>query len=167
VALSVRSAADWEALVRVLGDPNWARDPDLARRSERQRRAAELDRHLRAWSAERGAGEVVGELRERGIPAAKLLVASEMYGEPQLEARGFYQTLDHPVTGKRRYPVWPMRFSFASAEIYPSGAPTLGQHNDELLGGELGLSSDALARLRREGVIGERFTVYDAEEGGA
>ena len=33
--------------------------------------------------------------------------------------------------------------------------PTLGQHNDEILGG-LGLSRDELAALRRDRVIGER-----------
>jgi crotonobetainyl-CoA:carnitine CoA-transferase CaiB-like acyl-CoA transferase len=167
VALSVRDAADWDALVQLLGEPAWARDPDLASTSERRRRADELDEELRAWSAQRSADELAGQLRERGIPAAKLLVATEMYGEPQLEARGFYQTLDHPVTGKRRYPVWPLRFSFADAGMHPSGAPTLGQHNNEVLGGELGLSTDDLARLRREGVIGERWSLYDDREGGA
>ena len=73
-------------------------------------------------------------------------------------ARRFYQTLDHAVTGKRRYPVWPMRFSFTGEDVHPSGAPTLGQHNDEVLGGELGLSREDLERLREQGVIGERWS---------
>lgn len=80
-----------------------------------------------------------------------------MYDDPQLAARGYYQTLDHPVTGERRYPGWPMRFSFIEGDVYLRGAPTLGQDNDEILGGELGLSSDAIAELRARGIIGERF----------
>jgi crotonobetainyl-CoA:carnitine CoA-transferase CaiB-like acyl-CoA transferase len=31
--------------------------------------------------------------------------------------------------------------------------PTLGQHTDEILAGELGLSAEAIAQLRREKVI--------------
>ena len=34
-------------------------------------------------------------------------------------------------------------------------APTLGQDNDEVLGGRLGLSTDELTALRAEKVIGE------------
>ena len=80
-----------------------------------------------------------------------------MYGEPQLEARDYYQTLEHPVTGKRRYPVWPMRFSFHTGPAYSGVTSTLGQHNDEILGGELGLTPAELGRLREQGVIGERW----------
>ncbi len=158
VALSVRGAADWDALIERVGDREWARDPELANASGRRRRADELDARLRGWTQPQPAADVVALLRGGGIPAAKLLLATEMYGEPQLEARGFYQSLDHPVTGKRRYPVWPMRFSFAGPNAHPSGAPTLGQHNDEVLGSELGVGPEERARLRREGVIGERWS---------
>ena len=80
-----------------------------------------------------------------------------MYGEPQLEARDYYQTLDHPVTGKRRYPGWPMQFSFAGRELHPSGTPTLGEHNASVLRDELGLSAEELEELRKDEIIGSRW----------
>ena len=159
VALSVRTDAEWQALVLALDRPAWASDRALAGATARLARSDAIDRGLRTWTAELDASEVVERLRAQGVPAAQVLTTPRMYGEPQLEARGFYQTLDHPVTGKRRYPVWPMRFSFAPGDVHPSGAPTLGQHNEEVLGGELGLSGEELERLRREGVIGERWTM--------
>ena len=158
LAVSVRNDAEWSRLVEILGEPNWARDPELAHGDGRVKRADALDARLRAWTEGRNAGELAKLLQERRVPAAALLRADEMYDDPQLVARDYYQTLDHPVTGKRRYPVWPMRFSFASKEpAYAAGTPTLGQHNQEILGEELGLSRAELERLRRDEIIGERW----------
>jgi crotonobetainyl-CoA:carnitine CoA-transferase CaiB-like acyl-CoA transferase len=49
-----------------------------------------------------------------------------------------------------------MRFSGAPERWYTAPAPTLGQHNDEVLGELLGLTPDELAELRREQIIGDR-----------
>ncbi len=155
----MRDDADWERLAEVLGRPDWARDAALASSAGRLERRDELDRRLREWAAPLEADALVGQLRDAGLPASAVLVPTHMYGEPQLEARDYYQTLDHPVSGKRRYPGWPMRFSFAPRELHPGPAPTLGQHNQEVLGGELGLSAGELDRLAREGVIGQRWSV--------
>ena len=75
---------------------------------------------------------------------------------PQLEARGFFQTLNHPRSGKARYPGWPMAFSGLPRALHRRPPPSLGQHNDEILGGELGLDPEELERLREAGIIGER-----------
>jgi len=81
-----------------------------------------------------------------------------MFGEPQLEARGYYQTLEHPRSGSRRFPVWPMRFSYGPDPQYATVAPTLGQHNTEILVGELGLSPSDLVRLQNDSIIGDRMS---------
>ena len=74
----------------------------------------------------------------------------------QLDARGYYEELVHPITGAHRYPGWPFRITPGPARHHRAAPPTLGQHNDEILGG-LGLSADELAGLRAERVIGERL----------
>ena len=73
----------------------------------------------------------------------------------QLDARGFYEEFEHPVTGAHRYPGWPFRITPGPARHHRTAPPTLGQHNDEILRA-VGLSDDELATLRAERVIGER-----------
>jgi len=62
----------------------------------------------------------------------------------------------HPVTGETRYPGLPMAFSGLDRQLHHRPPPTLGQHNEEVLGGELGLSAEAIADLRERKIIGER-----------
>ena len=74
---------------------------------------------------------------------------------PQHAARGFFEEIEHPVVGRQPIPGVPFRY--ASVERWlRRPAPTLGQHNRELLGGLLGLDDAELAALEAEGVIGTR-----------
>ena len=75
---------------------------------------------------------------------------------PQLSARGFFQTLKHPFTGEKRYPSFPATFSALERDLHRAPPPTLGQHNREVLHGELGLDERECDRLEAEGIIGTR-----------
>ena len=60
---------------------------------------------------------------------------------------------EHPVVGRAALPTVPFRY--ASVERWlRNPAPTLGQHNREILGRLLGLSDAELDRLEADGVIG-------------
>ena len=78
-----------------------------------------------------------------------------MYDVTQLDVRGYYNELEHPVTGRHRYPGWPFRITPGPTRHHRSAPPTLGQHNDEILR-DLGLSDAEIADLRNQRVIGER-----------
>jgi len=75
---------------------------------------------------------------------------------PQLEARHFFQTLKHPHTGATRYPSFPAWLTAFERELHRGPPPTLGQHNREILQGELGLTDEELESLEAEQVIGTR-----------
>jgi crotonobetainyl-CoA:carnitine CoA-transferase CaiB-like acyl-CoA transferase len=111
-----------------------------------------------AWCAARTPDAAVKELLAGGIPAAEMVPAFATLDDAHLRARGFFQKIDNPIVGEQEYPGLPVRFgSWAGAsDWWPGPAPTLGQHNDEVLRSDLGLGDDDLARLRAEGVIGER-----------
>jgi crotonobetainyl-CoA:carnitine CoA-transferase CaiB-like acyl-CoA transferase len=156
VALAVATDEQWVALRRVLGDPVWAADPSLA--THRGRRAAHdlLDRELSAWFATRRRDDVVEQLGDAGIPVAPVVLPPDVVDNAQLRARGFFETLDHPYTGPTEYAGLPFARLRGVDRWCRRPAPALGQHNDEVLGGELGLTPEELARLRVAQVIGDR-----------
>jgi len=156
VALSVVDEEQWAAMRGALGEPDWARDPTL--QSESGRRAAHdaIDTQLAAWCAERHADAVADSLLAAGVPAAPLINAHHLMPNPQLEHRGFFSELEHPIVGRLRYPLAPMRFSGMDLAAGRTPPPTLGQHNDAILGGELGLDAQALEDLRERQIIGSR-----------
>ena len=157
LALAIATDTQWKSLRDVLGDPDWARDPALAHVDGRRAAHDDLDTHIGAWCATRDAAELTVELLGRGIPAGHVTDARDAAGSPQLAYRGFAEVEEHPVTGTHPIPMVPFRFATRRDRSWmhrPS--PTLGEHNDEILGGELGLSAGELASLRESAVIGER-----------
>jgi crotonobetainyl-CoA:carnitine CoA-transferase CaiB-like acyl-CoA transferase len=106
------------------------------------------------WCATRDAEAAAAELRAAGIPAAAMVPGYLTLDDPQLRARGFFEEIDHVHVGRQEYPTWPMRMSAGPARYWSGPAPTLGEHTDDVLRAELGVTDDELARLRAEHVIG-------------
>ncbi|WP_396930313.1 CaiB/BaiF CoA transferase family protein [Mycolicibacterium sp.] len=156
VAISIRDDADWVATTDVMGRPELADDARFASREARQQNHDALDDVLSAWTATLPADDVADALLRHGVAAERLMTADRMYDVDQLAARGFYTGLEHPLTGRMRFPGWPFRITPGPARHHRSPSPTLGQHNDEVLGA-LGIPDSRLAELRAERVIGERL----------
>ena len=156
LALAVATDAEWRGLRRAQGDPAWARDPALESAAGRHAAHDRLDAELGAWCAARPRDAAVLELLAAGVPAHPLVNPHRVMPNAQLEHRGFFQWLDHPHTGRSRYPGLPFGWGKPGTRWNRTPPPTLGQHNDEILGGELGLSREKLAELRAKKIVGER-----------
>jgi crotonobetainyl-CoA:carnitine CoA-transferase CaiB-like acyl-CoA transferase len=90
---------------------------------------------------------------QRGIMLAPCATVEDISRNRQLEARGFWQKVDHPELGVSiNYPGAPVRVDEAPWSIQ-SRAPLIGEHNVEVYQGELGLSDDEIARLKTHQVI--------------
>lgn len=155
VALSVRDDTDWSQLVEAMGRPGLLEDDRLATAHGREAAHDVFDGVVAAWTRTRATADIVAALRERNIPVEEVIAPEQMYDLPGLDARGYYEDFEHAVTGRHRYPGWPFRITPGPARHHRFAPPTLGQHNDEILGG-LGLSRYELDALRRDRVIGER-----------
>jgi CoA:oxalate CoA-transferase len=81
-----------------------------------------------------------------------VLGIDELMEDPQYRARGFFQGVDHPLTGPISYPGAPFRMSQTRWRL-ERPAPLLGEHNEEIYLGRLGLSKGDLVRLREIGAI--------------
>ena len=152
VAVSVASDAQWKALVDALGDPSWAKDDGLDSLDGRQAGHDRIDAELASWFSSRDADEAAERLSRAGVPAEAVLPPRDILENPQIRHRRLYEEEDHPVTGAHPMPGLPFRFTHVDRWA-ERPAPTIGQHNDEVLG-EVA-SPEELEALREAGVIGE------------
>ena len=156
VAISIDDEASWRGLCDVLGADDWRRSDALATHRGRYAEHDALCARIAAWARPRDRDEVLAILREAGVPASALVNNHALHPNPQLDDRGFFQTMRHPYTGETRYPSFPARFEAFERDLHLSPPPTLGQHNREILQGELGLSDEDLDRLEADQIIGTR-----------
>ncbi|OBI91593.1 CaiB/BaiF CoA-transferase family protein [Mycobacterium asiaticum] len=154
VAIAVATDRQWGQLRDALGSPAWATDPALSTAPGRRAEADRIDEQLATWCADRTGDEIVAALWDAGVPVAKVLQPHRQTEIPQLDARGFFEVVDHPVCGPARLSTVPMRMSGGPCRFHTEPAPLLGQHNHDLLT-ELGLTDAEIAELEADGVIGQ------------
>ena len=154
IAIAVTTNEQWQALRGVIGAPDWTTDPALAHADGRRAAHDTIDERLGAWCADQKAPELAERLAAHGVPAGYVIDARDVVFNPQIEHRAFFEVEDHPVTGQHRIPMVPFRFGSRQAPWMRRPSPTLGEHNDEILG-EL-LTPEELASLRERGLIGHR-----------
>jgi benzylsuccinate CoA-transferase BbsF subunit len=110
------------------------------------------DEVLAAWTAGRTRAEVAATLQAAGVEAVPVADFGDLHDDPQLTARGHFETHEHPYLGRGQYE----RNGFRLAR-HPSGydraGPTLGQDNDWVTRELLGLDDTELAALRESGAL--------------
>ncbi|TFH21433.1 MAG: CoA transferase, partial [Myxococcales bacterium] len=155
LALSVETDVQWAALAAVIGAVAGESDAQ-AWSTLRGRVAAQdrIDELIRSWSRERSREDAVDALLAVGVPAAPAADPRAIDGAAQVLARGFFEEVDHPVTGRCRIPGVPFRYRSSVERWIRSPAPVLGQHNREILEDLLGVDSAEVDHLERDGVIG-------------
>lgn len=119
-------------------------------------RADEIDKLIADWAARHPVADAVRTLRDAGVPAARVMEAAALLSDPQLLARGFWETVDHPVAGSFLCTGMPFAFVGKPRRWIRRMAPLYGQHTGEVLTGVLGSSEEDLARLRAAGATSAR-----------
>jgi crotonobetainyl-CoA:carnitine CoA-transferase CaiB-like acyl-CoA transferase len=156
LALAIATDDQWRALRQALSDPEWARAPQLADASGRRGAHDDIDERLAEFCASRDAIQLAEELVQQGVPAAYVVPPAQAFDNPQLAARSFTQSVEHPVVGTHQIPGLPFCLAGRSEPWFSRPAPTLGQHNDEVLREVTHFAPERIAGLRGLGVIGER-----------
>ena len=151
VAIACREDADWSALQSVVAI-DWVHEAELATVAGRARHRDEIDRQLAKWTSERSRFEVWQAFREVGVPAAAVLLPAERVDDDEARAWGLWPTVTHGVIGEVRVDGIPVHLSETDWEIR-RGAPQLGEHNRQVLGGLLGLDDERLRELLEDGVL--------------
>jgi crotonobetainyl-CoA:carnitine CoA-transferase CaiB-like acyl-CoA transferase len=153
VAIAVSTDAQWEALRDVIGRPEWAVAPELSDAAGRRTRHDLVDEGIAAWCLNRTGDAIVESLWIAGVPVAKVIQPHRQTEIPQLDHRGFFENVGHPINAVAAHSTLPVNLTNGPDHFHRQPAPLLGQHNRELLG-ELGLTDDEIRALEEDGVIG-------------
>ncbi|MDG2308861.1 MAG: CoA transferase [Candidatus Binatia bacterium] len=139
-------------LAKAIGRADLLDDERFSTLSARVEHSDEINQIVADWCAARMADEIEAVALENDVPFARTMSVADICADPHVAARGDIETVQDPVLGAvRMQGVYP-RFSRTPGEIR-SGAPRLGEHNEEVYSGLLGLSGDDLTNLSRDGVI--------------
>ncbi|MCY4652994.1 MAG: CoA transferase, partial [Dehalococcoidia bacterium] len=108
---------------------------------------------IEEWTEKRTPMQVMKLLQDKGVPAAAVQHPEDrIEHDPNTEAWGLFPTVEHAEMGRARVDGMAVKLSETPAVI-EKGAPTLGQHNSEVYGDILGMSTDTVRELTDEGVI--------------
>lgn len=133
VAISPREQRQWVAWLKLMGDPEWGAEERFSTVQLRQENWPELEPLLIEWTLQHAKEDIYRRAQEAHVPAFPVNTAADLFRSRQLQSRGFFREMDHPVVGRLPYAGFP--YALSNAHLAASGpAPTLGQHNDELLG---------------------------------
>jgi benzylsuccinate CoA-transferase BbsF subunit len=137
-AISVFTESEWEAFCRALGSPAWTRDEKFASLHRRKEKEEELNELVEQWTINFTPEEVMALMQRAGVPAGVVKTNEELYEDPQLTHRDYFQRVEHHEIGQCYQQAWPIKLSISPLKIRP--APCLGEHNEYVFTQILGLS---------------------------
>jgi len=153
VLIAANSEPLFAKLMTLIGRPDLIAVPRFTGNQERVRNTLELDEIIRSWSRQHDSETLIRLLKDADIPSSKVYTAADIAADPQYRERGMVREVaddhfDRPVLHPGIVP----HFGGEPAAIRWPG-PSIGEHNEEVLQGLLGMTADELSVLRDEGVI--------------
>ncbi len=152
IAIAVFSDDEWIRLCGALGQDGLAGEARFAGFEARRENAVALDEHLARITRDSDAYELMERLQAAGVEAGVVQRADDLDRDPQLEHRGHFRNLSHVHLGEMRFEHDGIRLSENPPAIRTPG-PNLGEHNDEILRGFLGLDDDETLELEAREIL--------------
>jgi len=152
VCLVAGSDANFARLCRAMEREDLTTDPRFRTLTDRAAHADQINALVAEWTATMTAAEVERVAVEHDVPVATAYTAADITADAHMVARGDLLRVQDPVAGPVLQQGPAVRFVGEEREV-PAGAPRLGEHTREVLGGVLGLGAAELDRLAADGVI--------------
>ncbi len=153
VCIDAPQLEQYRRFLGLLGDQAWTEVPRYRnRRAMSDEYPEEAEALIIPWFMQHTKDEILKICMEHRVPCVPVRTIDEVLEDSQLNSRDFFQELRHPEAEVFRYPGAPYRMEGTPCR-YVRPAPTLGQHNEEVLCGELGVEPGRLAGMFRAGVL--------------
>jgi crotonobetainyl-CoA:carnitine CoA-transferase CaiB-like acyl-CoA transferase len=152
IAVAVGNDGQFVRFAETVGHAEWARDPRFAKNPDRVTNREALDGSIAQALKRDKSAAWIERLRAAGVPCGPINSVAEALTDPHTLAREMVRTVKHPTVGDLKMVGMPFRFG-GTPEAIRRAPPLLGQHTEEVLGTELGLSAEVIAQLRAEKVV--------------
>jgi crotonobetainyl-CoA:carnitine CoA-transferase CaiB-like acyl-CoA transferase len=152
ILVGVGTQRFWERFCKILKLDHLINDPRYCDGEQRIAHRRELIEILQERISQKAAGHWLRKLDEVGIPCGPINSLDQVFAHPQIAARSMIVEVNHPTAGRIKLVGIPVKYSETSGSIRLP-PPLLGEHNEEILTGLLGISRQAFEGLTRKGVI--------------
>ena len=151
IIVQAGGGASWEDIAEFFEAPELL-EPRFADRAQRAQNGPAMDQVILNAIKDRDKWELFPKAAQARMLFGLVQTPTELVECPQLQSRGFYREVKHPVIGQIKVPAELCRFSESPYQLRLS-APTLGEHNQEIYVEGLGYTQQQLVQLRQSNVI--------------
>jgi benzylsuccinate CoA-transferase BbsF subunit len=151
ISIAVFESEEWDGLVAAMGSPDWAASEDFASPAARVNNIEALHEKLAAWTADFGDEYLAEQLQAHGVAAAPVLNVADLLNDPHYQARETFIEVDHPLGFRETIYGAYVKMSRSKPVVLPG--PVIGQDNELVFKGLLGVSEQRYAKLVEDEVI--------------
>ena len=152
INIAAATQSQWENLCHLLDLDHLVQQSEFVDNNARSSHREQLRKVLNSRLCSRSAIEWTTILMENGVPAGPVFDLQQLFEDPHVAAMGLVELVDHPQLGEIKQLSNPLRLESIGSKTVRSPPPLLGQHTDGILK-ELGLKSQALFKLKEDGII--------------
>ncbi len=134
----------------LIGQPELESHPFFTEPQKRMGDPDGFDALIAPWLMTRTKWDAAAEAQELRLAFTPVLSAGELFDDPQLKAREFFESASHPRLGKTACPGSPAKLS--ETPWQPGRAPLLGEHNQEIYS-QYGYTEDEIKELQIAKII--------------
>jgi len=142
----------WAGLLKLMGDPDWSKEEKFQGELGKYKHAQEINAYIADWIKDYNKEDLYHRCQKLNCPIGMVTTVADLVASKQLESRGFFGEVEHPVMGRVKCPTAPYHFS-GTPHRFHRPAPMLGEHNGEIFVDRLGYGKEELARMREARVI--------------
>ena len=152
INIAAATQSQWENLCHLLDLDHLVQQSEFVDNDARSSNREQLRKIFNSRLCSRSAIEWTTILMENGVPAGPVFDLQQLFEDPHVAAMGLVELVDHPQLGEIKQLSNPLRLESIGSKTVRSPPPLLGQHTDGILK-ELGLKSQALVKLKEDGII--------------
>ncbi|MFD5316740.1 formyl-CoA transferase [Streptomyces sp. NPDC127098] len=141
----------WAPIAELIGRPELKDDPEWATPAARLPKLAKMFQLIEEWSSTLPKWEVLERLNAHNIPCGPILSTEEIIADRSLADNEMIVEVEHPERGRFTTVGSPLKLSDSPVDVERS--PLLGEHNEDIFRGELGLDDEEFRLLAANGVI--------------